>query len=105
MPTATLTRLNTLHTKLELFRKSDNNPLLPNKFLDSHLSELAAVIIEFQRLERIQELLNDLGGAMTLLLELLQSADQKLHGCLLYCLLKPLKEKIDQVMDEMERMV
>ncbi len=104
MPTTALARLNRLHTSLQQLRNTDSALLRLEPF-DTRLNELAVVIEELQQLEHVQSQLNDLGGAMTLLLELLQSADQKLHGCLLYCLLKPFKEKIDQVMDEMELIV
>lgn len=104
MPTTALVRLNRLHTSLQQLRDADSALLRPD-LLDTRLNELAAVIEVLQRLDNAQSLLNDLGGAMALLLELLQCADQKLDGCLLHCLLKPFKEKIDQVMDEMERVV
>ncbi|SDK20231.1 hypothetical protein SAMN05216186_10547 [Pseudomonas indica] len=100
-----LSRLESLHTSLNTLRGADSALLKANHF-DTHLNELAALIGEIQKLQDTQQILNDLGGALSVLLELLFcSDDHKFRGCLLHCLLQPFQDKLNQAMDGLERVV
>ena len=80
-----LARLESLQSSLDTLRGADSALLKANHF-DTHLNELAALIGEIQKLQDTQQILNDLGGALSVLLELLFcSDDHKFRGCLLHC--------------------
>lgn len=100
-----LSRLESLHAAFSQLRDANSAPLKAKHF-DANLNELAALAGEVRKLQATQQLLNDLSGAMSVLLELLHcSDDHKLRGCQLHCLLLPFQEKLDQAMEGVEMML
>lgn len=100
-----LSRLETLHSSFSQLRSANSALLQANRF-DANLDELAGLAGEIRKLQDTQQLLNDLSGAMSVLLELLHcSDDHKLLGCQLHCLLLPFQEKLDQAMEGVERVL
>lgn len=99
----TLARLADLHSHLNPLRGADN-PLLQANHFDAQLDELQAIQTDLGRLRSVGMDLSNLGGALELLLELLDAAhNRKLDGGHLHCLLQPLLGKLlaaEQTMDE-----
>lgn len=99
----TLSRLADLHAHLSPLRGTDSALLKANHF-DTQLDELAAIQTDLGRLREVGIELSNLGGALELLLELLDAAhNRQLDGGHLHCLLQPLLGKLltaEQVLDE-----
>lgn len=103
MLSRTLTRLADLHAHLSPLRGTDSALLKANHF-DTQLDELAAIHTDLKRLREVGMELSNLGGALELLLELLDAAhNRQLDGGHLHCLLQPLLGKLltaEQTLDE-----
>lgn len=103
MLSRTLARLADLHRHLSPLRSADS-ALLKACHFDTQLDELQSIQTDLCRLRDVDLELSNLGGALELLLQLLDSAHNKqIDGGHLHCLLQPLLSKLlsaEKAMDE-----
>ncbi|WP_315807466.1 hypothetical protein [Pseudomonas sp. C9-3] len=100
-----LSRLTALHSHLSPLGSTDDALLKANHF-STQLAELAAITNSLKALDDVSLALNNLGGAMELLLELLDAAhNRQLDGGHLHCLLQPLVSKLQQTLDVMDNIL
>jgi hypothetical protein len=100
-----LTRLNNLHAHFSQLRGADSALLKANGF-NQQLDELATVITHLGGLSKLTYQLMNVSGALELLLELFDAAhNRKLDGGHLHCLLEPLQDRLDKVINAFDEIL